>query len=32
MSMFNQLKSASEINVSINRNGSSEELEYTIED
>jgi len=32
MSMFNQLKSASEINVSINRNGSNEELEYTIED
>jgi general secretion pathway protein C len=32
MSMFNQLKTASEINVSINRNGSSEELEYTIED
>jgi len=32
MGMFNQLKKASEINVSINRNGSNEELEYTIED
>lgn len=32
MGMFNQLKSASEIDVSINRNGSNEELEYTIED
>ena len=32
MSMFNQLRSASEINISINRNGRSEELEYQIED
>ena len=32
MSLFNQLRTADEINISINRNGRSEELEYIIED